>query len=157
MLSWLNFTLKTLKKFDTLHPITIGWAKSKNATLLHEKIDFVSFHYYESLKDLEKEYQRIKRKTANKTVVLGEFGVSSYNGVWNLFGSSESKQALFHKNIQDIIIRNKIPFLSWTLYDFEKVPKNVVGWRPWRRNPQKKYGFIDTKGKPKRSFQYLNK
>lgn len=156
VLSWLNFSLKTLKSIDTLHPVTIGWAQPKSAVLLNQKLDFVSFHYYKSIDNLQKEFLELKRKIPNKPIVLGEFGVSSYGGIWNLFQSSEETQARFHKQIQNIIFDNNIPYLSWTLYDFKKVPKEVVGWRPWRRNPQKKYGFIDVRGKPKKSFQYLN-
>ena len=88
---------------------------------------------------------------------MGEFGVTSYDGFWKPFGSSEEKQANYYKEIQDIITKNKIPFLSWTLYDFEEVPNNVVGKLPWRVNPQKEFGFINIKGEKKPSFKYITK
>jgi hypothetical protein len=47
--------------------------------------------------------------------------------------------------------------MSWTLYDFGKVPKSVVGNLPWRKNPQKKFGFITKEGKKKPSFKYISR
>ena len=45
--------------------ITIGWSNTKSATILKDKVDFVSFHYYEDLEDYEKcaELLSIKQKT----------------------------------------------------------------------------------------------
>ena len=47
--------------------------------------------------------------------------------------------------------------MSWTLYDFEKVPKEVTGILPWRTNPQKKFGIISKKGKKKLAFEFIAK
>ena len=47
--------------------------------------------------------------------------------------------------------------MSWTLYDFVDVPIDVVGRRPWRRNTQKRFGFINDIGAKKESFKYISK
>jgi hypothetical protein len=146
-----------IKSIDKKHPITIGWSNVESATILKDKVDVVSFHYYEDLENFEKEYLNLKEQIKNKPIILQEFGVSSYGGLWRPFVSSEEKQANYYKEIQKVLTKNSIPFMSWTLYDFDEVPKEVVGRLPWRTNPQKKFGFISTEGKKKPSFNFISK
>jgi hypothetical protein len=47
--------------------------------------------------------------------------------------------------------------MSWTLYDFEEIPKEVVGRLPWRQNAQKNFGFLDENGNKKPAFKYISK
>ena len=82
--------------------------------------------------------------------------MSSYSGFWKPFGSSEEDQANYYKKAQEIIAETDLHFMSWTLYDFDNVPKEVVGNLPWRTNPQKRFGFIDSKGNLKPSFKYIS-
>ena len=118
--------------------------------------------------DIEKVYKKLKskfdtiRKTTqiskivNKPIVLGEYGLSSYRGIWNPLGNSEQNQAEYHKKVQGVFAKNNIPFISWTLYDFTEIPKEVVGRLPWRKNVQKQFGFIDKNGRKKPSFEYIS-
>lgn len=156
VISWLKNMIFLIKSIDTKHPVTIGWADSKSASILHENIDFISYHYYKDQNNFEKEYLALKRKIADKPIVLGEFGKSSYGGLWRPFQSSEKKQALYHKQMQESLKKHNIPYLSWTLYDFDKIPKAVVGKRPWRVYPQKKFGFIKKDGLKKPSFKHIS-
>jgi hypothetical protein len=156
VVSWLEYLMVMVKSIDKNHPITIGWSNVESASILSDKVDYVSFHYYEDLSKFEKEYLKLKSEIKNKPIILQEFGVSSYKGFWNPFGRSKSNQANFHKEIQEILEKNKIHFMSWTLYDFREVPKSVVGGLPWRTNPQKKFGFISTNGKKKPAFKYIS-
>lgn len=155
VLSWLDQIIFTVKSADTTHPVTIGWSDITSATLLQENVDFVSFHYYEDLNLLSEKYQKLQLEIPNKKIVLGEYGISSYKGFWNPFGHNEDEQARYYKHFQEIAIENNIEYISWTLYDFTKIPKAVVGKLPWRKNNQKHFGFIDSKGKRKKSFQYI--
>lgn len=157
VIPWLEHLLYLVKSIDTKHPVTIGWSNTESAHLLSDKLDFISFHYYDNLEMFEKKYKKLKSNLPNKPIVLGEFGMSSYSGIWNFFEGSEKKQAEYFKNMQHILTTNNIPFLSWTLYDFSKIPKGVVGKRPWRVNPQKKFGFIKNNGEKKPSFKYISK
>ncbi|MFY9243043.1 MAG: cellulase family glycosylhydrolase [Polaribacter sp.] len=157
VISWLEHLIILIKKIDKKHGITIGWSNIESAHILEDKLDFISFHYYEDINKFEKSYNDLASKINHKPIILGEFGVSSYNGFWKPFGSSEEKQANYYKEMQKILSKKEIPFMSWTLYDFEDVPKEVVGKLPWRTNPQKRFGFINSKGTKKPSFEFISK
>ncbi|WAC01347.1 cellulase family glycosylhydrolase [Lacinutrix neustonica] len=155
VISWLENMIDLVKSVDDKHPVTIGWSNTQSASILNDKVDFVSFHYYEDLDLLDASIKTMQKDIPDKKLVLQEFGISSYSGFWKPFGSSEEDQANYHKKIQEIIAANKLQFMSWTLYDFVDVPKAVVGSRPWRRNTQKHFGFIDKNGTKKASFKYI--
>ena len=156
VMAWLNYFTDLIKKLDPENAVTIGWSNAKSAMLLADKVDFVSFHYYEDIKDLALAYDKLITLMPNKNIVLGEFGVSSYNGVWDAYSKNKETQAEFHKYTQSVLEKNNIQFISWTLYDFEEIPTAVTGLLPWRRNPQKEYGFIDVNGKKKPAFKYIS-
>jgi hypothetical protein len=156
VISWLEHLIMLIKSIDKNHAVTIGWSDTDSANILKDKVDFISFHYYENKKLFEKKYEKLKRIIPNKPIVLGEFGVSSYRGLWRPFGSSEAEQALYYKEMQEIFTKSKVPFISWTLYDFDKIPKEVVGKLPWRRNAQEHYGFLNKNGEKKKSFEYIS-
>lgn len=156
VISWLEHLSILIKSIDKNHAITIGWSNAESAEILKENVDFVSFHYYKDLQDFENAYKNLQEKIPNKPIFLEEFGVSSYSGFWKPFGNSEEKQAAYYKQMQKVLTRNKIPFLSWTLYDFNEVPKSVVGRLPWRVNPQKEFGFINIKGEKKPAFKFIS-
>ena len=154
--AWLDFMIILIKAIDKKHPVTIGWSNTRSATILKDKVDVVSFHYYEDLAELENEYLKLKEEIKDKPIILQEFGLSSYGGFWRPFVGSEEKQANYYKEVQKIMTENSIPFMSWTLYDFDVVPKEVLGRLPWRTNPQKKFGFITSSGKKKLSYKYIS-
>lgn len=52
VIAWLNNMISLVKSIDTKHPVTIGWSDTKSAVILKEKVDFISFHYYEGLEKL---------------------------------------------------------------------------------------------------------
>ncbi|TCP23296.1 cellulase (glycosyl hydrolase family 5) [Tenacibaculum skagerrakense] len=157
IISWLEHLIVLVKSIDEKHPITIGWSNAESATILKDKVDFISFHYYGDYKSFENIYDKIKEEAPNKGIILGEFGTSSYSGLWKPIRKSKNKQATYHREMQKILTYKNIPFISWTLYDFDKIPKEVIGRLPWRTQPQKKFGFIDSKGNKKPSFQYISK
>lgn len=154
--AWLDKMVDLIKSIDQQHPVTIGWANANSAKVLHTKLDFISFHYYEDLEDLEEVYSSLQSTINTKPIVVTEFGISSYSGFWKPFGSSEEDQAEYHKSIQKTFSDLEIPFMSWTLYDFNDVPTGVVGRLPWRKNVQKHFGFIDKNGNQKPSMQYIS-
>ncbi|WP_425555738.1 glycoside hydrolase family 2 TIM barrel-domain containing protein [Flavivirga amylovorans] len=156
VMAWLDHMINLVKSLDSEHPVTIGWSNAESATLLKDKVDVVSFHYYEALDDLEVTYKTLKTDIPDKPIAITEFGMSSYSGLWNPFGNSETDQADYHKDAQTIFSENNIPFMSWTLYDFTEIPKEVVGRLPWRKNAQKRFGFIDEHGVEKEAYEYIN-
>ncbi len=157
VLAWLNTIIDLVKSIDTVHPVTIGWSNAKSAHHLKNKIDFVSFHYYENLEALQDTYAMLQKKMPHKTLVITEFGLSSNKGFWHPFGSTAQDQANYHKLCQHIFAKHHIQFMSWTLYDFTKVPKEVVGRLPWRKQTQEHFGFIDQNGETKPAFKYISK
>lgn len=156
VVSWLDNMIDLVKSVDDENPVTIGWSNTQSASILKDKVDFVSFHYYEDLKNLDEAIKSLKQGIPNKPLVMQEFGMSSYSGLWKPFGSSEEKQADYHKKAQEIIADNNLQFMSWTLYDFNKIPKEVVGRLPWRKNIQKRFGFINRSGIKKGAFKYIS-
>lgn len=157
VVAWLDKMTDLIKSIDENHPVTIGWSNTQSATILKDKVDFISFHYYEDLDKLDANIKTMRTEIINKPLVLQEFGISSYSGFWKPFGASEEDQANYYKKAQKLIASNKLQFMSWTLYDFVKVPKEVVGKLPWRRNTQKQFGFINVNGAKKASFKYISK
>lgn len=154
VLKWLKLTLQELRALDDRHLITIGWSNPESARHLVEEVDFVSFHYYMDIPNLEKDFKTLSSNT-NKPVVLQEYGFSSYSGFSNLFSSSQKKQAFYYKKAKKIIEENSIPNLFWTLYDFEKIPKLVVGDKPRHQKKQMRFGVIDLNKKKKRAYHFL--
>ncbi|MBT8265223.1 MAG: cellulase family glycosylhydrolase [Bacteroidia bacterium] len=157
VVSWLDNMIDLVKSIDQDHPITIGWSDTQNASILKDKVDFISFHYYEDLEQLDTSIKSLRKVIPNKPLVMGEYGLSSFKGLWNPFGNTEDDQAFYHKKAQEIIAANNLQFMSWTLYDFKEIPKEVVGGLPWRRNAQKHFGFIDKSGDLKASFKYISR
>ncbi len=155
VLKWLTYMIKEIKKFDKNHLVTIGWSNFNAAKNLKEAVDIVSFHHFND--NLENDFNTLKNEALNKPILLEEFGIPSYKSIWNLFlGSSKKSQATYHKKMQSFLSKNNVSHLSWTLYDFKKIPASVAGKLPWKRNKQKHFGFIDVKGNKKPSFEYIN-
>ncbi|MGB3775475.1 MAG: cellulase family glycosylhydrolase [Leeuwenhoekiella sp.] len=155
VINWLKSVITQIRKVDPNHLITIGWSSPESANFLKDEVDFVSFHYYKSQKKFPKAYKALE-KEIKKPLVLQEFGMSSYNGILNPLGNDEEDQADYHRKMQHFFLENNVPFMSWTLFDFEEVPSSVVGRLPWRKARQKKFGFIDDEGKPKKAFEYIS-
>jgi hypothetical protein len=157
VLSWLDQMLINIKQWDTQHPVTIGWSSPEAGIELLDQVDFVSYHYYRDIDKFLDAHQALAKKAQNKPMLLQEYGISSYKGLWNPFGTNEEEQAEFHKYTQDVFSENKIPFMFWTLYDFTEIPKEVVGRLPWRKRAQEHFGFIDQNGETKPAFKYISK
>lgn len=152
--AWLTAMLETVRKTDSVHPITIGWSNPEAALHLSDKVDFISFHFYNDIKDLSTTIASLEEKT-DKVIVLEEFGLSSYRGFWNPLGNSEQDQEGFYDSFYISQKRDSINYLSWTLYDFTKVPNKVAGSYPWRKNKQTSFGLIDASGAKKSAFEIV--
>jgi hypothetical protein len=72
--------------------------KSAAAIHLANKVDFVSYHFTMQLKIWKKKLK--SGRNHKKPIVIQEFGVPSYKGIWNLRGSNEEDQAQYHKKMQ---------------------------------------------------------
>ncbi|HCQ14281.1 cellulase family glycosylhydrolase, partial [Flavobacterium sp.] len=56
VLNWLQQMIIVIKENDPNHLVTIGWSNSYEATNLEDKVDFVSYHFYNAIDDFETEY-----------------------------------------------------------------------------------------------------
>ena len=155
VVQWLSHIADEIKKYDPNHLITIGWSSPEAAINLKKEVDFVSFHFYKDFEKLDSDFKILEKEIPNKPIVMQEFGMSSYHGLWNPFGTDEEDQANYHKKMQDFFKKENLAFMSWTLYDFKEVPTSVVGRLPWRKSRQRFFGFLDQKGEPKPAFKYI--
>jgi hypothetical protein len=155
VLKWLQQIITVIKENDPNHLVTIGWSNSLEATHLFEQVDFVSYHFYNAITALEKE-NSILEKATKKPIVIQEFGLPSYKGIWKWNGNNEEDQAKYHKKMQALFKKNGLAFMSWTLYDFPVVPNQVAGRWPWQKLRQKKFGFINESGSKKPSFEFIS-
>jgi len=151
---WLEEMIEVVKKAAPNHLVTIGYSTIKSGEILKDKVDFISYHYYEDIA-LFKDKLIALEKATSKPLVMEEFGISSNRGFWSWFGNSKDNQATYHKKMQAIFKEKQLAFVSWTLYDFPNVPNGVAGKWPWIKNKQKQFGFIDIHGKQKPSFLYI--
>lgn len=155
VVNWLVTVIDAVKSRDKSHPVTIGWSKPEDALNLKDKVDFVSFHYYRDISNLKRDFHIISSKTS-KPVVLQEYGLSSYSGFSNFFASSEKKQAVYYEEVTAVIEENSIPYLFWTLYDFKKIPEQVVGKKVKYQRQQQHFGIIGVNQKKKQAYLFVN-
>ncbi|MFP9116066.1 glycoside hydrolase family 2 TIM barrel-domain containing protein [Flavobacterium sp. RHBU_3] len=155
VIAWLENIIPYVKEWDPNHLVTIGWSNPEDAVFLAPMVDFVSYHYYQNIDHFAAKQDKLNAEVKNP-VVLEEFGQSSYDGLWNILGKDKEDQAEYHKKMQALFKEKELAFVSWTLYDFPEVPAAVVGKKPWVRNKQKEFGFIDIKGKKKPSFAHIS-
>lgn len=155
VLAWLKEIITQIKTYDPNHLVTIGWSNIESAHLLKDQVDFISFHYYNKIENFEVQYIDLE-STINKPLVLQEYGLSSYKGIWNPLGTTEENQAEYYKNFHQLLDSKNIHRISWTLYDFTDIPDSVVGKFPWRKQQQAHFGFINMNGEKKEAFKYIN-
>ncbi|MBM1107468.1 glycosyl hydrolase family 5 [Aurantibacter crassamenti] len=155
VLSWLNEMNTKIKQWDPNHPITIGWSSPEAAINLANEVDYVSYHYYREPHNFIIAHNQLKSVVTDKPVVLQEYGYSSYDGFWNMYLGSDKKQIQYYTTMQQQLVDEKVPFVFWTLYDFEKVPTDVAGSLPWRTRKQHFFGCIDLNGNKKSVYEIL--
>ncbi|PCE62518.1 cellulase family glycosylhydrolase [Sediminicola luteus] len=149
VLTWLELMINRLREWDDVHPITIGWSTPEAAVSLKEMVDFISFHYYGPLEEFDNRFSVLREKAKGKSMVLQEFGKSSYKGIWNAYMGSDEAQLEYMRGIKKRLDANDLSFYIWTLHDFENIPNKVVGPRPWRKAHQRNFGLLDVLGKEK--------
>jgi hypothetical protein len=155
---WIEMMLKNAKKYDPNHLVTLGWAFPENASFLFDKVDFVSFHSYRTIDELSSGIDKLKAMVKNKPLMLEEFGMSTYKGLWAPRGKNTEDQKQYFTEVKQVLNKKgRIPMCVWTLYDFTHIPNEVVGKMPWNKNPQKGFGLITSEGKIKAGTKILLK
>ena len=148
---WLAFIVKRVREYDPNHLLTIGWSSPEFITELGTDLDYYSFHYYKQPKDLV----HYLTKDYDKPLLLEETGQHSYSAWFYPFRKTRKDQAQYLSEIMEVIEAHKISYALWTLYDFRKIPDNVVGTLPWRKGIQENFGLIDRKNRRKKAFDLV--
>ncbi len=155
VLDWLKTMIAELRQIDPNTPITIGWSNAKVAHHLSEQCDYVSFHYYKEPQKFTVAFANLQQKVA-KPILLQEYGLSTYSGIWNVFGADYSEQKAYYESMQRQLEKLRCGYIFWTLYDFEEVPENVVGSWPWRKKRQQHFGLWNLADEPKWRLRVFN-
>jgi len=156
VIRWLDFISTQAKKYNSSQAITIGWANIENASILADKLDFVSFHNYDKPQELNQKINELRLKLNDSKLLLSEYGMNTYKGLWP-GGHSEKQQREYIFAVQEIINKNKIGGMLWTLYDWDEAPSEVFGWKPWIKAQQTNYGIVKTDGSYKPSAEQIKK
>ncbi|WP_258929694.1 glycoside hydrolase family 5 protein [Flavobacterium davisii] len=102
VIPWLENMIDMIKQIDRKHLLTIGYSNKESAEILKDKVDFISFHYYEEPKTFLDSYHLVVKKT-KKPVIVGEFGLSSNKNFWNWFGNSKKVRHNIIKECKNIL------------------------------------------------------
>jgi len=150
VMNWLQLMIKTANDEASHINITVGWSDLQYAHYLSDELDILSFHLYKDIEEVKKNFQSIKELNLGKAFYVSEFGKTTFQSTFLPFGSTAKEQAVYTKEVLDFLSEEKINHHAyWTLYDFEKAPKEVMGSKPWIRNAQKNMGLVTTDGKLK--------
>ena len=151
VLQWLDFLIEKAREYDPNHLLTIGWSNPEDAVLLSDKLDFVSYHYYRDPQNLTLDMLKLK-KAVNKPLLLGEFGIPSNKKWYYPIGISQTEQRDYLKEMKREMDVNGLPYLLWTLHDFDDIPTEVFGYKKWAHSKQKYFGLLDKNGKKKPAY-----
>ena len=154
VLFWLKNHLAHLKDLDPNTALTIGWSNAASASLITDEVDLVSFHSYEDFESFKRSFKELRAQTS-KPLMLQEFGLPTYSGIWNPMGADEQDQTAYYTQFLDFTNANELHYALWTLYDFEQIPTEVVGRLPWRKAKQKHFGLIDKNGTAKQALKNI--
>jgi Cellulase (glycosyl hydrolase family 5) len=148
--AWLAHVAWLARQTDPHHLITIGWSTPQAADALVSDVDFVTFHYYAAASALQQSYAALRASAPNRPIVLGEYGLSTWDSLFVPFGHSEGDQQAYYADVLTAIRRtDSAGTLAWTLYDFSKVPADIAGRWFWKSDPQGRYGLLNVDGTPK--------
>ena len=151
VLQWLTYLIEKARTFDPNHLLTIGWSNPEDAVLLADKLDFVSYHYYRDPKSLTLDMLKLK-EAVNKPLLLGEFGIPSNKKWYYPIGTSQIEQSEYLKEMKREMDINGLPYLLWTLHDFDDIPTEVFGYKKWAHSKQKYFGLLDKNGVKKPAY-----
>jgi hypothetical protein len=116
---------------------TIGWSNARAALALADKVDIVSFHDFEAPSTLSERLAFVRNVAGSKPVMLTEIGHSR----WPTLPGRMTQAEKLSTQLQQVVGLDGV--LVWTLNDFDQIPDEVAGWRPWRKAMQAHYGLSE--------------
>ena len=151
VVNWLEFIIDEAKEKAPNINLTIGWSKVDYIEILADKLDLQSFHLYGDIDLHQTHLQKLKKEEKIiRPLYLSEFGQTTFRSKFLPFGSTEKQQAIFTRNVLNFMAQENIDhYAYWTLHDFKKAPKEIIGWKPWIRSAQENMGLITRAGTKK--------
>jgi hypothetical protein len=154
--SWLLHTLRLARQYAPHHLLTIGWTTPQAAPTLAAEVDIVSFHFYAPAAELPAQQAALRRAAPERPLLLGEFGLPTWNSWLFPHGHTEAEQAAYYADVLGALRSSESAgYLAWTLYDFAEVPPQVAGRFPWQTGPQRHLGVLRVDGTPKQAAALL--
>jgi len=111
VLRWLNDTSELVRTIDDNHLITAGWLNDAQSTA--SAVDFISFHHWTSVDDLERRLRAIELST-DKPILLQEVGYSTHHA--NITDGVQAE--LLDEVFQTTRDHNLLGWMIWTAFDF---------------------------------------
>ena len=154
--AWLIHMVHQARLYAPNQLVTIGWSSPETAVTLADQVDFVSFHYYGPAAELPNRYDTLKTAVGDKPLLLGEFGLPTWNSFFFPNGHTQPEQAVYYADILEYVAAtNSLGYIAWTLFDFDHVPATVAGRWPWQTGPQRNLGVIAADETPKLAADVL--
>ncbi len=141
VLDWAQVMSHYLKKSNPQKLVTLGWSQAPEADMILPAADFESYHSYTTAHELQSSIAQT-RKLSSKPILISEVGRSTYHGLWRLWGYTEENRSRYFKNLNTLRAKTQVPFMVWTLYDFDSLPEGVFPDRPWIQETQKTFGIM---------------
>lgn len=145
--AWLRHVGREVRRHDPNHLLTVGWFSADYASRssVSDELDFVSFHYFGTADDLPAAWQMLAARFPQKPVLLGEFGMSTWNSLWP-DGHTEEEQAAYYAGILAAERRYRSAgYLAWTLHEYRRV--TLPQYRlPWVNAKQARLGVVRLDG-----------
>ncbi len=156
VINWLKLVIQTIKEINREAPITIGWSNSKNALLLKDHVDFISFHYFDAPHDFINKIKPLISETT-KTFVVSEFGKHSCNTFWNPFSNTKQDQGEYISETLRAMSTSQVKLaFVWGFTDFHRLPKSMNSFlRPDKNCAQMNMGVFDIHGEAKPALRAL--
>jgi hypothetical protein len=145
--AWLLHVGREVRRHDPNHLLTVGWFSADYAARspVSSQLDFVSFHYFGTAPDLPGAWQALADALPDKPILLGEFGMSTWNSLWP-DGHTEGEQAAYYAGILAGERRfRSAGYLAWTLHEYTNV--TLPQYRlPWISAKQARLGVVRLDG-----------
>lgn len=153
---WLSHTLRKARAAAPHHLITIGWSSAQAAAAFEGPLDLVSFHDYLPPETLANRYAALRTAHPTVPIVLGEYGLPTWNSPLFANGHTEDEQAQYYADVlKEIRDSDAVGAVAWTMYDFDQIPATVAGRWPWQTGPQSRLGILRANGSPKPAAMLL--
>ncbi len=147
IMGWISVMVQSVRREFPNIPLTIGFSTSEAAIKYGQDLDVISYHDYEPVRGFVERTQNVRDAYPNRPIWITELGSTVWTPV-PFIGLREVKQA---KRLTTQLTQSDLidGIFLWTLFDFDHVGSDVVGWRPWRKKQQAHYGLFDLDGAPR--------